>query len=332
MIMQEIPDGESFTLCQGGAIAGREVFTTATVMSGGETVGRGPCALIVPDPAAEMLPFLPSPVSLVLNDESGDGLLQPGETAQAVFEVLNLGTAELLNPVAVLSSAPDATNPLPISVLQDTSVYPNFPALETPADCQTTPQFEPRKNTTSFTLSVPAEQEPDVGRLFNLSFTGDAGGGVVSVEMPIVIGIGRTCEPATDLDGETYDGLEGLLNPVSVDLVPATYPVNVAPDTFNSGSNIPLKLRLKCGSQVLQPENLDLTPQIVGIVHETLGDLPLDAINADNNANPSDPFFSCGTNRCEFGLRTSGLPVGTVVIKIRMPDSRVFHAALTTIL
>ena len=54
-------------------------------------------------------------------------------------------------------------------------------------------------------------------------------------------------------------------------------------------------------------------------------------INADNNANPDDPFFSCGTNRCEFGLRTAGLPVGTVTVFIRMPDSRVFQAAVTLV-
>ena len=43
-----IPDGESFTQCLGGALVGKEVFTTATVQRNGKTIGQGPCALIVP--------------------------------------------------------------------------------------------------------------------------------------------------------------------------------------------------------------------------------------------------------------------------------------------
>jgi hypothetical protein len=163
--------------------------------------------------------------------------------------------------------------------------------------------------------------------VFNVALEGDVGGVLTSVDMPLVIGIGRSCDPATDLDGETYDGLEGLLSPVDVKLVPSSYPVNVAPGTSNQGSNVPLKLRLKCGTDTLQPEDMDLPPQIVGLVHGTLGALPLTDIK-DSNSNPDDPFFDCGNNFCEFGLRTSGFPIGQVTVEIRMPDSRVFHAAV----
>ena len=48
-------------------------------------------------------------------------------------------------------------------------------------------------------------------------------------DMPFVIGVGEKCDPATDLDGETYDGLEGLLNPVGAKLVPKNYPTAIAP-------------------------------------------------------------------------------------------------------
>jgi hypothetical protein len=330
VITQEIPDGESYTLCQSGSRLGREIFTTVSVDMNGEPVGQGPCGLIVPDNEAVVRPFEPSTVSVIVLDESGDGLMQPGETAEVFIEVLNLGTAELLNPVAVLSSAPDQFNPLPLTFLNDTSVYPDFPALDAPADCESVPVFEPKTNTVAFTISVPAEQEADIGRLFRLNFQGDDGR-FVTVEMPLVVGIGRACNPATDTDGETYDGLEGLLPPVDTELTPSGSLANLAADTFNHGSTIRLKFRLSCGSSVLGPEDMALPPRIASIVHETEGEIPLTMINADNNDNPNDPLFECGNNRCEFGLRTTALPPGTIDVSIKMPDSRVFHVAMTTV-
>ncbi|MEE8411296.1 MAG: hypothetical protein V3S47_02255 [Acidobacteriota bacterium] len=328
-IMEVIPDGESFTLCQTGAVVGREIFTTVTVMMGGEIIGKGPCALIVPAPQHTIGEFEPSPVSVILIDESGDSLLQPGETAEAKIEVLNLGTADILNPVAVFSCDPDQFNPLSMVYLNDTSVYPDFPALGSQADCTTTPALEPQTNIVNFMFTVPADQEPDVARVCNLNIQGDAGG-LISVNMPFVLGIGAACDPATDLDGTTYDGLEGLLSPVNAALVPTSYPVNFAPATVNHGSNVPMKLRLKCASQTLRPDDIKTPPEIVSIRHETAGELPLENIK-DSNSNPDDPLFDCGNNRCEFGLRTLGFPVGSIIIGIRMPDSRVYHVGLTTV-
>jgi hypothetical protein len=163
-----------------------------------------------------------------------------------------------------------------------------------------------------------------------VTLQGDVAGGPTTVDMPVVIGIGDACDPALDLDGGTYDGLEGFLSPVNAKLVPTSYPPITAPATVNQGSNVPLKLRLKCGSHTLQPAEMELTPQIVRLVHDTLGDLPLADIK-DSNSNPDDPFFDCGTNRCEFGLRTVGFPAGTITVSVRMPDSRVFHASITLV-
>jgi hypothetical protein len=328
-VAQEILDGESFTLCQTGAVVGREIFTEATVMKDGKTVGRGPCALIVPAPEVIVGAFEPSAVSLTLADESGDGLLQPGETAEAWIEILNLGTGDMLNPVATLSSPPDQFNPLAVTVVSDTSMYGDFPALDNPADCGTAPQLEPRTNVDGFVLTIPPGQESDIGRVFKVTLQGDVGGSPMTVDMPIVIGIGGVCDPAAP-DGERYDGLEGFLSPIDVKLVPTSYPANTAPGTVNQGSNVPLKLRLTCGGQTLDPDDIELTPQIVRIVHDTLGDLSLANIK-DSNSNPDDPFFDCGTSRCEFGLRTSGFPVGTITVSVRMPDSRIFHASVTLV-
>lgn len=91
-----------------------------------------------------------------------------------------------------------------------------------------------------------------------------------------------------------------------------------------------MKLRLKCASQTLRPDDIETPPEIVSIRHETAGELPLENIK-DSNSNPDDPLFDCGNNRCEFGLRTLGFPVGSIIIGIRMPDSRVYHVGLTTV-
>jgi hypothetical protein len=133
------------------------------------------------------------------------------------------------------------------------------------------------------------------------------------------------------LDGETYDQVDGLKSPVNAPLVPQGNPVNYAPGTFNQTKTIPLKISLGCGAQTLGPEDIDPFPEIVGLVHETLGPQSLDGINGSNSANPSDPFFNCGGNRCEYELRTKQLPIGTYVISFAMPDTRVFEAGFTLV-
>jgi len=176
---------------------------------------------------------------------------------------------------------------------------------------------------------VPEEQEPNVARPLHLTIEGN-NVGPVTFEMPIIIGIGENCDPA-ELDGESYDGVEGFLTPLDVRLVPQGNPVNYSDAVLNGGSNVPLKVRLKCGELTLTPDEIDPKPEIVSIVHETQGAQPIESINANNNANPDDPFFDCGETRCEFGLRTVDLPLGTYVIGVRMADSRVFEAGFTLV-
>jgi len=327
-VEQVLGDGESLTLCQSGAIVGREVFTTATVLMNGQRVGQGPCAQIVPAPEVTIPEFLPSPTAVFVTDTSGDGLCQPGETCEMFISVQNLGTAAFLNPVATLSSPADGYNPLPLSFASDTSAYPNFPAFTEPGDCDTPAVLDPKTNFTEYAFTVPAEQDPDVGRVFLLSFQGDLGTDTV-VEMPIVIGIGGACDPLTDIDGETYDRLLGFQSPVNADLVPEGNPVNFSNKRFNIGSTIPLKLQLGCGSVILGSSGIDPNPEIVALVHDTLGPQSLLGINGDNNANPDDPFFSCGSSSCDYQFRTEQLEPGDYVISIQMPDTRVFQAGFT---
>ena len=327
-LQQTIPPGGTFTRCQAGAIAGKEVFTIATIVQDGKPVAKGPCSLIVPAPETVIPPFLPSPVGVFVLDESGDGLCQPGEACQMFVSVQNIGTAAILNPIGTLASPPDAFNPLPLVFTSDTSTYPDFPAYGAGGDCDTQPQIDPKTNTLAYSVILPHEQEPDIGRVFALELLGD-NGGPVTATMPFVLGVGKACNPATDIDGKTYDGLAGFLSPVDAQLVPEGGPVRYSSGSFNQTKTIPLKVRLSCGTQALGLVGVDPAPQIIAVVHATLGPQSLANINGANGANPNDPAFQCSTNGCEFQLRTRDLPIGVYVISVRMPDTRVFQAGFT---
>ena len=67
----------------------------------------------------------------------------------------------------------------------------------------------------------------------------------------------------------------------------------------------------------------------MALAHDTLGPQSLEGINGDNNANPDDPSFSCGSSSCDYQFRTEHLEVGDYVMSIQMPDTRVFQAGFT---
>jgi hypothetical protein len=324
-----IPPRESFTQCQTGPLVGREVFFTTTVQQDGETVAAGPCAVIVPAEEMTLGEFVGAPVRMFIDDESGDGLPQPGEQINLFVGVHNIGTADFLAAVGTLTSPTDEFNTTEMVFSSNFSSFADFPAYPGGGDCNTPPP-EPvvRQNDTVYSFEIPAEQVPDVGRVFILRLQGNASAPLV-YDMPFVLGIGDACDPATDIDGETYDGVQGLLTPVDAQLRPEGSQIDYSTGSFNAGSTIPLKLRLFCGSQRLSGADITTSPEIVALVHETLGPQSLETINADNNANPANPFFVCGASRCEFELRTDGIPPGVYVISLLMPDSRVFQAGFT---
>ena len=322
-----IPDGETYIQCQTGTVLGAEVFTRASVVRDGQLVGVGPCAVFVPVPDVVVDDFYATTTAVILQDASGDGLLQPGEQADLYISLLNVGPLELMNPVVTLSGPPDQFNPTEVTVIADTAFFPDFPPFESVADCETPPVLEPQMALTPFTIVLPEEHEPDVGRALHLTITGD-NVGPVTFELPLIIGIGEKCDP-TNLDGETYDGLDGFLSPLNVDLVPRGTAVNYSDSAFGRGSLIPLRLKLKCGALTLQPDEIDPKPRIISIVHDTLGPLPLALINVDFGPFPISPFFHCGELQCEFNMNSRNLPAGTYVVGVEMADSRVFEAGFT---
>jgi len=318
-----IPAGETFTQIQAGGRFGKEIFTTVTIEKDGQAVARGPCPLLVPVIGADTNRVILSPVAVATTDASGDGLCQPGEDwCDYRITVTNVGDVECVDPVATLSSPPDQFNLNEVVFLNSVSSYSSWP--EYPGDGL---PLEENTNHVAFSLTTTEGQLSDVGRAFLLSV--DCANLQDAVEMPLVLGLGGVCDPVTGIDGESYDHIDGLHPPVAAALVPQGSPVNFSDRNFNHGSTIPMKLSLSCGGQPLDDESINPNPQIVTLVHETLGPQSLIGINGDNNANPDDPGFSCGSTTCDYQFRTEDLPVGTYVIGIKLPDSRIFEAGFT---
>ena len=321
-IQQVLPPGGTYTQTQFGGRFGREVQASVSIAVNGNTVAQGPCPLIVPVTDVDTSGVILSPSSVAILDTSGDGLCQPGEARCEFFiTVSGLGDTSCVNPVATLTSPPDELDPTPVTFLSDTSSYPSLPAY--PGDGV---PLDKKTNTTAFAISTQVNQLPDVGRPFFMNVT--CSNQPEPVVMPITLGIGSACNPATS-DGKTYDQLLGFQAPVKARLVPAGTPISFSTGNFNHGSTVPLKLSLGCGGVLLSGTAINPRPQIVSLVHTTLGPQSLLGINGDNNANPDNPLFSCSSTSCDFQFRTEQLPTGTYIIGVQMPDTRVFRAGFT---
>jgi hypothetical protein len=323
-VEQQIPAGGMLTETLETARFGFEKAAVATIEANGQLT-TGPCPVIIPATEADTQGVVVAPVRVDVTDSSGDNLCASNDVlCHFFFTVVGVGDMECTSPVVTMSADPsDVHNLNAVTFFNDTagfSTLPGYPGDGVP--------LEQKTNDVAFALSLGSEQAPNVSRPFLLTFDCMDETDTVAV-MPISLGIGGACDPATDIDGQTYDGLQGLDSPVDAALVAQGSPVNYSTGNFNHGSTIPMKLDLFCGSQLLGGADLDPHPEIVSLVHETLGPQTLDGINGDNNANPDDPFLSCTDTGCDYQYRTEGKPSGTYVIAIRMPDSRVFEAGFT---
>jgi len=321
-VEQVLPSGGTYTQTQAGGRFGREIQASVAIAVDGKTVAQGPCPLIVPVTDVDTTGVILSPISVALQDTSGDGLCQPGEARCDYFiTVADLGDSPCVNPVATLTSPPDQLDPSPVTFLNGTSSYPSLPAY--PGDGV---PLEKKTNTTAFAVTTQIDQPPDVGRPFFMNVT--CANLQAPVVMPITLGIGSACDPRT-MDGRTYDLLQGFQPPVKARLVPPGSPINFSNGNFNHGSTIPLKLSLGCGNVILSDADINPKPQIVSLEHTVLGPQSLLGINGDNNANPDNPRFSCSSSACDFQFRTDQLPIGTYIIGVQMPDTRIFKAGFT---
>ena len=332
--VQEIPAGGSATFCRFLPLLPKEIVTEASTMLGGFRTA-GPLVQLVPDFESVIGPVQPTSCGVWIDDgEEGDGLWQPGETADLYFCIQNRGPDSFTNVVGTVSAPATPVISSGIPFIYDTSPIPDlegFPAGT--FDCDSPPPEIPSvHNVTAFTGTLLPGHAEGVGHPVILSLTGSAGATdeVETEDLAVVVGIGAVCDPVTDNDGGTFDRVIGLNSPLNTHLVPEASPVNFSSKGIGRNKTLPLKFTLGCGAETVPAELMDPLPEIVGLENRTTGmTVPLININGGDNANPDDPFFVCGSSRCEYELRTRGLEIGDHIITIRMPDSRSYHAGFT---
>ena len=335
-IQQTLPPGGTFTDCNTRPVLAKEVVNSVTFCPGGSPVGldgvcdnglpptTGTFIELLPDLTKAIPPVFLSGYAVSMLDATGDGLMQPGETASLKISVVNAGADGLTGVSATLSSPPvDLTqdgvaNPVGITIANATQSYGSIPgAASGSGDCSLPSPVVPATNLAPFIVTLLASQPGDVSRPFNLHFTGNSASGPVVLDVPISLGIASTCT----LADRSFDGLVGLSSPMAR-LVPQGEIVPFPPKPFALGKSRPLKLKLLCGGINVTGPMID-PPQIVGLSEESLGSLDISRLNLNDDANSSDPFFRYGSSTgWMYNMRTKELVAGTYTLTIDINGRR----------
>jgi hypothetical protein len=257
----------------------------------------------------------------VLSDTSNDGMIQPGETASLVIDVLNAGPLSIADASATIVDTPidltddGVSNPVVMTISSGTSSYGTIRGTPASPDCEPV-ALHPASNVVPFHLTAPADHPGDTSHPLMLQFRGTVAGSLFSMNMNIAIGIADACsyQAAT----RDYDGLDGLLNPMAK-LVPVGDAVPFPTKAFNAGKTLPLKLRLFCGGVELRGNDVD-APEIVGLSEASRGPLDITALNLNDDANSNDPYFRWNesTKQWIYNMRTSQIGTGTFTLSIRI--------------
>ena len=190
----------------------------------------------------------------------------------------------------------------------------------------------PIRNVTPFQVSFP-NNPTDIAYPLNLHVEGTTLAGLGSsftADLPFVMGVRGACSLEAGPAGD-FDLLQGLLPPMAglVPELPASAEasgVPTPPRPFKSGRTLPLKLRFSCGGVNLTGA-LASPPEIVALERLVPG-MP----------NVSEPIPSVGPDTGHlfrfsdddglwiFNLKTTGLPPGKHVIKIRMQNGAIYEA------
>ena len=335
-----VPPGGSSTICNPGGILFKEVPTLIKACGdslpgpdgtcgGGTThVSTGTFMRLVPDTSKIVGDAYLTPYAVqVLDDTSGDGLLEPGETAKLLIKLINAGPVNVLQatatllPISVDATDDGVSNPVAISVDVASSSYGTVQGTIPTGDC--TPTLYPAPNSLLFQVTVPPEYPGDSSAPVKLRVVGLVEGEPFTMDVPLSLGIADRCIPAADTGD--YDGIDGLLTPMAK-LVPAGDPVPFPTKSFSAGNTRPLKLRLFCGQENLDDASVE-PPQIIGLSEATRGPLDINLLNlnADSGTNPNDPFFRfnnalavSGGPHWSYSVRTALLGTGTFTVTIRI--------------
>jgi hypothetical protein len=333
-----IAAGGSDTTCNPGGVIFKEVPTEITVCGDGipgvdgqcnntaSKVTTGTFNRLVPDTTVAVGNAYLTPYAVhIISDSSNDGLLEPGESANLIIELLNAGAMNMTQASGTLSapavdlSNDGVVNPVGLTVGTASASYGTISGTPITNNCQP-PVLHPASNVTVFPITVPSNHPGDTSHPVNLAVTGTVNGGPFTMNVPIVLGIADTCN--YDANTRDYDGVDGLTSPMAK-LVPAGDPVVFPPKAFGAGQTRPLKLRMLCGTVNLTDSSVD-APEIVGLSEATRGALDIHALNlnSDDTNNPNDPFFrfnnSLQGGQWAYSMRTSLIGTGTFTLTIRI--------------
>ncbi len=363
----EVPPGGFAPLdCSIEDVPAKEIPTQITANCGvadGEcTLGAagvsGPVVVFVPDRTMTLGAAFLAAFRTEVRDSSGNGQIEPGETADLFVSLINarpggltglgatlsdegmdLDCHDLENGQCLVPGGDVATDP--ILVTHAGSAYPDIPGADInstdTASCLTTDTNKhltpvPVQNTTPFGIVVPPDHPEDTTHPLTLRLTGRLAGSGAPVDiLPVTftVGVGRACVPGALAND--FDTLQGLLSPLAR-LVPQGSVVPMPGMPFKMGSTLPLKLRLACGSMPLTGQNAS-PPRIVALARDgvaiNLATLNLDAggANSNNLAFRFDPKMG----QWVYNGSTKGLAAGGYVITIQMPNGRNYDAGFRLI-
>lgn len=339
---QTIEPGQSATTCTPGGRLFKEVPTSITVCGAGIPGIDGQCGdtnskattgtfnRLVADPTTPVGDAYVTPYRVhVIDDASQDGLLEPGESAGLLVEVLNAGTMDITDATATLS-APDIDlsedgidNPVGLIFGGASVPYGTIPGTPIATNCTAQPA-QPAANQAVFPITVPPNHPGDTSHPVTLTVTGTVNGGPFSMDVPLALGIAGGCDPAART--RDSDGLFGLIRPMG-DLVEVGRSVPFAPYPFVAGKKRLLSLRLSCGSENLTDADVD-PPEIVALSEAVRG--PIDTSTLwDERQHAFSRFFTWNQISLvedqalydfswEYELRTTSLGTGTFTITIRI--------------
>jgi hypothetical protein len=347
---QTVPSGQSASLsCNSASYLAKEVLSFVHVCLDGSTPNPttdlcldgssafvGPFLQLAPDtghPANGTIAALLSPIAVSIQDTSGDGLWQPGETVKVNVSVGNTGYANLIGGCATISSpAQDLTpndginNPTTVSIATATACYPDIPGTPgTTGNCSTPPAVTPKLGNSSFVLSTAPGYLGDTSRIFVLHFTGSANGNPVSEDVPLTLGIGSKCDPTNIQNG--FDGFVGLYSPMAA-AIPEDDPRSLPtpPKPFALGKTRPLKLTFSCSGLNLDATNA-LAPKIVELFDLTTNQaVDLTKININDSPNQFDPEFryQSSLGGWIYQMRTKDLAAHKYRMKFVIAGARIF--------
>ncbi len=343
-----IPPGGSSTVCTPGGVLYKEVPTAITICGDGIPGVDGVCNnstgkvtigtynRLLPDTSKVVGDAFLTPYAIhIVSDTSNDGLLQPGESASLIIDLLNAGPKVISNATATLQapavdlSDDGVANPVGIAIGTPTSSYGTIYGTSPSTACLPG-SLQIASNTPAFPITVPASHPEDSSHPMVLGVSGTVDGHPFSMDVPVSLGIADRCDVSSGLRG--YDGLDGLVSPMAK-LVPLGDPIPMPSKAFSAGNTRPMKLRVLCGGVNLTDSMVD-PPQIVGLSELSRGELDIHALNlnSDNGSNPNDPDFRFnnttlqGGSQWIYNMRTSLIGTGTFTVRIKIGGRKVYVA------